>query len=303
MRALYLVLVFLLGGCAVSVKESYRNPEFKQTVDKISVAWIPLDKHDYKKEYLAGSGVAVVNEALAMKTARKQLWDLQSRTRKTLHDELAYYDTDIVEEPLSTYLLRMTPERLVRIQCLPDSCQSTVTVKLTMKERKSDTLIWSSTIKVASSRPPYTRTDPEGKEELVTPDTTRELVQAVIEQWNKYQLLPARLAAPRERLPLKEAPAGDKLDHTDRSYEKLLTWIRENNKWGKDAAVVKEFEKDLESAMGGTRASWKIGWGLTRSGKAYTIDWEKNAVNIRELLPEEAALKGFREMKSIFSVD
>ncbi len=303
MKAVFLVLAFLLSGCAVSVKESYRNPEFKQSFDKISVAWVPLDKHEYTKKYLASSGQVVVNEALAMKTARKQLWDLQSRTRKTLHDELAYYDTDIVEESLSNYVLRMTPERLVKILCLPASCQSYVIVKLTMTERKSDTLVWSSAIKVTSANPPYTRTDLNGKEELVTPDTTQELVQSVIDQWIKYQLLPARLASPRSRLPLEEAPIVDKLDQTDLSYEKLLTWIRENNRGGKDGAVVKDFEKNLESAIGGTSASWKIGWGLTRSGKAYKIGWTKKMLNIAELTPEEAALKGFREMKCIFAIE
>ena len=305
MKAIFLILVFLLSGCAVSVKESYRNPDFKQSFDKIFVAWIPLDKHEYKKEYLASSGYVVVNEALAMSTARKQLWDLQTRTLKILHNELAYYDTDIVEESLSNYVLRMTPERLVKIVCLPASCQSDVIVKLTMKERKSDTLIWSSAIKVSSPRPPYTRIDLDGKEELVTPDTTQELVQSIIDQWNRYQLLPARLASPRSRLPLAEASKveTDKLDQADLSYEKLLTWIKENNKWGKDAAVVKEFEKNLESAIGGTSASWKIGWGLTKSGKAYKIGWTKKMLNIAELAPGEAAMKGFREMRSIFDIE
>ncbi len=302
MKAIFLVLVLLLSGCAVSVKESYRNPDFKQSIDKISVAWIPLDKHEYKKKYLADSGFVVANESLAMSTARKHLWDLQARTRKILHNELAYYDTDIVEESLSNYVLQMTPDRLVKILCLPASCQSDVIVKLIMKERKSDTLIWSSAIKVSSPRPPYTRTDLDGKEKLVTPDTTQELVQSIIGEWNKYQLLPARLASPRSRLPLEEAPI-DKLDQTDLSYEKLLTWIKENNKWGKDAAIVKGFEKNLESAIGGTKASWKIGWGLTKSGKAYEIGWTKKILNIAELAPEEAALKGFREMKSIFAVE
>ena len=265
MKAIFLMLAFLLSGCAVSVKESYRNPDFKQSLDKISVAWIPLDKHEYKKEYLANSGYVVVNEALAMSTARKHLWDLQTRTRKIIHHELAYYDTDIVEESLSNYVLRVTPDRLVKILCLPASCQSDVIVKLTMEERKSDTLIWSSAIKVSSARPPYTRTDLDGKEELVTPDTTQELVQSIIDQWNKYQLLPARLASPRSRLPLVGASKveNNKLEHTDLSYEKLLAWIKENNKWGKDAAVVKEFEKNMESAIGGTTASWKVGWGLS----------------------------------------
>jgi hypothetical protein len=305
MKAFFLVLVFLLSGCAVSVKESYRNPDFKQPFDKISVAWIPLDKHEYKKEYIASSGFVVVNEALAMSTARKHLWDLQSRTRKVLHNELAYYDTDIVEESLSNYVLRMMPDRLVKILCLPASCQSDVIVKLTMKERKSDTLIWSSAIKVSSARPPYTRTDMDGKEELVTPDTTQELVESIIGQWNKYQLLPARLASPRLRLPLEAASKveTDKLDQTDLSYEKLLAWIKENNKWGKDAAIVKELEKNLEAAIGGTEATWKIGWGLTRSGKAYEIGWTKKILNIAELTPEEAALKGFREMRNIFAIE
>ena len=305
MKAIFLVLAFILSGCAVSVKESYRNPDFKQSIDKISVAWIPLDNHEYKKKYLADSGYVVVNEALAMSTVRKHLWDLQNRTRKILYNELAYYDTDIVEESLSNYVLRMTPDRLVNILCLPASCQSDVIVKLTMKDRKSDTLIWSSAIKVSSARPPYTRTDLDGNEELVIPDTTQELVQSIIDQWNKYQLLPARLASPRSRLPLLEASKveTDKLEQTDLSYEKLLAWVKENNKWGKDAAVVKEFEKNMESAIGGTTASWKVGWGLSKSGKAYKIGWTKKMLNIAELAPEEAALKGFREMRSIFTIE
>lgn len=305
MKAIFLMLLFLLSGCAVSVKESYRNPDFKGSIDKISVTWVPLDKYEYKKEYLASGGVVVVNEALAMNTARKHFWDLQNRTRKLLSNELGYYDTDIVEESLSNYGLQMTPDRLVKIVCLPSSCQSDVIMKFSMKERKSDTLIWSSAIKVSSSRPPFIRTDLDGKEERVTPDTTQELVQSVIDQWNKYQLLPARLVAPKQHSPLKEASIveTDKLDQTDISYENLLAWIKKNNKWGKDAAVVKEFEKNLQSAIGGTSAAWKIGWGLTKSGKAYKIDWTKKMLKIAELAPEEAALKGFREMKSIFAIE
>ena len=67
--------------------------------------------------------------------------------------------------------------------------------------------------------------------------------------------------------------------------------------------MVNEFETNLESVIGGTKASWKIGWGLTKSGKAYTIGWSKKMLNIAELTPKEAALSGFREMQSILTIE
>lgn len=307
MKAVAIVFVFLLSACSVSVKESFRNPEYKQTFDKISVKWIPRNDHVFNKKYVGNSGFVNLDPNIASSTVRKHLYDLQTRTQELLFKELLHYDTDVVEEGLSNYVLEMTPDKIIRLYCAPASCQSAVTVQLTMKERKSDLLVWSSAIKVTSPTPPYTRIDLDGKEELVTPDTTQELAESIISQWDKYQLLPARLASPRvppaSGNPFKVGKTTDKLDKTDLSYEKLLKWIMENNKWGADAALVKEFQNNLDTAIGGTRASWKIGWGLTRSGKAYGIGWTKKMLSITELPPEEAALKGFREMRNIFSVD
>lgn len=307
MKIIAIVFVFLLSACSVSVKDSFRNPDYKQTFDKISVKWIPRNDHVFKKNYVGNSGYVNLDPSIASSTVRKHLYDLQTRTQELLFKELLYYDTDIVEEGLSNYVLQMTPDKNIKIYCGSASCQSAVTVQLIMKERKSDVLIWSSAIKVTSPTPPYTRTDLDGKEELVTPDTTQELAESIIGQWNKYQLLPARLASPRalppSGNPFKGGRTTDKLDKADVSYEKLLSWIKQNNKWGADAALVKEFQNNLETAIGGTRASWKIGWGLTRSGKAYGIGWTKKMLSITELPPEEAALKGFREMRNIFTVD
>jgi hypothetical protein len=234
------------------------------------------------------------------------LYDLQTRTPELIGKELLYYDTDLVEESSSNYLLSLTPDKLIKIYC-SNSCQSAVTMKLTMNERKTGSLVWSSTIKVTSHNPPFTRTDLNGKEERVIPDTTQELVESIIGQWDKYQLLPPRLASPRAPSssgnPALAGKTPDKLDKTDLSCKKVLSWIKENNKWGTDATLVKEVEMNLETAIGGTRASWKIGWGLTKSGKAYGIDLTKKKLVITELSPEDAALQGYREMRPIFTIE
>ena len=305
MKAIFIVLAFLLSGCAVSVKESYRNPEYKQELDKISVKWVPPKELSINTKYVGNTATIIIDKTMEATTVRKHLYDLQTRTQELLAKELLYYNTNIVKENLSNYILQLSPTKFIKIYCGSGSCQSIVDMRLTMKESSSGMLIWSSSIKVTSPTPPFTRTDMDGKEELVTPDTTQEMVQSIIDQWNKYQLLPARLASPRLRLPLEETSKAetDRLDQKDRSYEKLLAWIRENNKWGKDAPIVKEFERHLETAIGGTKASWAVGWGLTKSGKAYEIGWTKKSLSIAELAPEEAAVKGFREMKNIFAVE
>lgn len=59
----------------------------------------------------------------------------------------------------------------------------------------------------------------------------------------------------------------------DANYEKALNWIIENNKWGRNARVVAEFTKELDSAIGKNKAIWEIGWGITKSGKSYRIEW------------------------------
>ena len=59
----------------------------------------------------------------------------------------------------------------------------------------------------------------------------------------------------------------------DANYEKALNWIIENNKWGRNARVVAEFTKEIDSAIGKNEAIWEIGWGMTRSGKSYRIKW------------------------------
>jgi hypothetical protein len=59
----------------------------------------------------------------------------------------------------------------------------------------------------------------------------------------------------------------------DANYEKALNWIKDNNKWGRNAPVVTEFTKEIESAIGKNKAIWEIGWGMTKSGKSYRIEW------------------------------
>lgn len=81
------------------------------------------------------------------------------------------------------------------------------------------------------------------------------------------------------------------------SYEKAANWIKENNKWGPEAGIVKGFLQDLEQAKKKTKSTWEIGWGLTKSHKAYFLELTAVEFTVTELSPEEAVKRGFREMR------
>ena len=102
-------------------------------------------------------------------------------------------------------------------------------------------------------------------------------------------------------------PAGTKQARVkltkNATYEKALSWIKENNRWGAEAGMVKGFKKELDSALGKRKAVWKIGWGLTKSGNAYKLEWAKDKLVITPYPPDKAALLGFREMQQKFSAE
>lgn len=81
------------------------------------------------------------------------------------------------------------------------------------------------------------------------------------------------------------------------SYEKAATWMKENNKWGPEAGIVKSFNQDLEQAKKKKKTTWEIGWGLTKSKNAYFLQLTADDFTVTEISPEEAAKRGIREMR------
>jgi hypothetical protein len=87
------------------------------------------------------------------------------------------------------------------------------------------------------------------------------------------------------------------------NYEMLLTWIKENNKWDADAKFVNNFKNRLDSAIGKNKAIFEIGWGLTKSGNAYRIEWTKDNLAIIPYTPDRAAQLGYKEMSQRSTVE
>lgn len=88
----------------------------------------------------------------------------------------------------------------------------------------------------------------------------------------------------------------------DVNYDKGLNWIKDNNKWGKNAVVVNEFKEELDSAVGKKNAVWKVGWGITRSGKAYEVKWTPEGIFFTKVSPEQAQRLGYEEYSTICTI-
>lgn len=302
MKTIIMLLVLLLSGCAVNIKESYRNKDYKQKLDTISVKWTPLSEHILNIQAQGTSGNSA-DSTHAPSVSKQQLKDLEKRIPKILKNELLKYDVDMVPYDQSKNILLFTPEKVITVLCFNGACKSVVTVQMTLKERLSDKFIWFASMKVASpAAPPIT--DEKDK------DTAQEFAETIVAQLNKQDLLPALLATPRISTDPDIASSAEKevdqkqvdlLDKTDVSYEKLVNWIQDHNKWGTSSPFATGFIKEINSALGKKRAMWEIGAGLTKSGKAYSIEWLKNSLNIIEFSQEEAAEKGIEGMKERFT--
>jgi len=88
----------------------------------------------------------------------------------------------------------------------------------------------------------------------------------------------------------------------DESYQKAITWMEENNKWGASAQIVSDFQDRLNSGIGLARVECQIGWGLTKSGTAYEIQWIPDNFIVTELSSKDAEDQGFEEMSMICTV-
>ncbi len=84
---------------------------------------------------------------------------------------------------------------------------------------------------------------------------------------------------------------------TTTSYEKAAVWMKDNNKWGPEAGIVKAFNQDIEQAKKKKKTTWEIGWGLTKSRNAYFLQLTADDFTVTEISPEEAAKRGIREMR------
>ena len=74
----------------------------------------------------------------------------------------------------------------------------------------------------------------------------------------------------------------------DENYSRALNWMRDINKYGWNSQVVDGFKKDLDRAIGKNRAVCVIGWGLTKAGKAYKVEWAEKDLVITPLSKDKA---------------
>jgi hypothetical protein len=89
----------------------------------------------------------------------------------------------------------------------------------------------------------------------------------------------------------------------DANYEKALNWIEDHNKWGRNAPVVTQFTKELESAIGKNKAIWEIGWGMTKSGKSYRIEWTAHGLVITPYSKDRTEKLGYKPLSTHCTVE
>lgn len=120
----------------------------------------------------------------------------------------------------------------------------------------------------------------------------------------EYQTIPSNaeefekavVAAEDEVVSEKESVLLTKLINIEK--KRAIEWIKNNNKFGPESKIVETFTKILESAISNDEGKiWWLGWGLTKSNKAYQFKWIKGKFHVIELTPAEAKQKGIEEMK------
>ena len=87
-----------------------------------------------------------------------------------------------------------------------------------------------------------------------------------------------------------------RLTSTDTSYQEAITWIKQNNQWGPYSQIVSDFRDQMDSGVGNDMVVCKIGWGLTKTGKAYETKWIPDRFIVTEFPPTDAASQGFDEL-------
>jgi hypothetical protein len=83
---------------------------------------------------------------------------------------------------------------------------------------------------------------------------------------------------------------------------KALTWVATNITFGPNVEILTSdlfthFRYSLDSAiLSGDNARWVMGWGLTISGKPYSIEWANEVFSVEEISVEEAQEADVEEM-------
>ena len=79
-------------------------------------------------------------------------------------------------------------------------------------------------------------------------------------------------------------------------WKKALTWVGINTSYGLESDVFKNFKDGLDDRILQDRdAEWNFGWGLTKSGKPYTLEWTDNTFSVTEVSMETAKEQKFEE--------
>lgn len=314
MRYFIILLLLLMCGCTVSVKESYRNPDFNQKLDKISIRWEPKENYKFTFTYKY-----FFEKSTEIHKATEHIKDIGKRYPTLLANELLYYDTDVVNKSESNYELITTTGEQIEVFCgKSGTCTPKVDIELRLKEKKSDIVAWTATISVKPSPPPHWEKNSDGKQVKITPDSIKDLAEAIVKEWDSNKFLTDRKYGPRKPpigslalaetsqppsigTPVKlKVSSGDTTNpnciaKSDPEAAKIIDWFKQNSKFGSDSQLTKNIQKDIDSLDNVLQASWEVGSGLTRSGKAYRLEWSKNKLDIAELTSDEAFVKGIKE--------
>ncbi len=83
--------------------------------------------------------------------------------------------------------------------------------------------------------------------------------------------------------------------------KKALIWVGINNSYGLDSDVFTNFKDALDDIILRDKdAEWNFGWGLTKSGKPYSIKWTDNTFSVTEVSMEKAKEGEFKENSVTF---
>lgn len=79
--------------------------------------------------------------------------------------------------------------------------------------------------------------------------------------------------------------------------KKALMWMARNNKFGLKSELFTNFRSQLDDViLAGKNIKWEMGWGLSKSGKPYSLKWVDNAFSSKEMSMKEAEEGKLKEM-------
>ncbi len=89
---------------------------------------------------------------------------------------------------------------------------------------------------------------------------------------------------------------------------RALVWVANNTLCDDEELatcdVLNSFRDKLDpTIISGDSAKWIIGWGLTKSGKPYSVEWTNEVFTIEEISIDDAQQFGVEEMGWMFELN